>query len=155
MAFKADAVGKCLTIPVKRYIFNLVVVYDIGLSSCILIRIELLLTACTCALDHSCIDDFEFAVSLLTPLDKESSVVQLRLGRPCNHHCASDLITGRNGSVKVQQAMHRQHGIQVCRHRSVSHSSCSHGYASLVRNSYRLPISKNPSACRLLARQHR
>ena len=59
MALEADALGKCLTIPVKRYIFNLVVVYDIGLSSCIVIRIELLLTDCTCALDHSCIDDLE------------------------------------------------------------------------------------------------
>ena len=95
MAFKADAVGKCLTIPVKRYIFNLVVVYDIGSSSCIVIRIELLLTDRACTGNHSCIDDFEFAVSLLTPLDEESSVVQLRLGRPRNHHCASDLITGR------------------------------------------------------------
>ena len=95
MAFKADAVGQCLTVPIKRYIFNLVVVYDIGLSSCIRIHVELLLTGCTCALDHCRVDDFELSIALLTPLDKESSVIQLRLRRPGNHRCASVSITGR------------------------------------------------------------
>ena len=79
MPFQADATRQRLTIPIKRYIFYLVVVYDVGLSSRIFIRIELLFARCACARDHCCVDDFELAVALLTPLDEESSVVQLRL----------------------------------------------------------------------------
>ena len=95
MPFQADATCQRLTIPVKRYILYLVVVDDIGLSSCILVCIELLFTGCARTLDHCRIDDLELAIALLTPLDKESSVVQLRLRRPGNHHRASVFITRR------------------------------------------------------------
>ena len=43
MPFEADAVGERLTVPVKGDVFNLVVVYDVGLSSRIGVCIELLL----------------------------------------------------------------------------------------------------------------
>ena len=95
MSFEADAVGERLTITVKRYVFNLVVVYDVRLSSSIREGIELLFAGCACARDHSSIDDLELTVALLTALDKESSVVQFRLRRPSNHHSTSRLITHR------------------------------------------------------------
>ena len=82
MPFQADATRQRLMIPVKRDILYLVVVDDVGLSSRILVCIGLLFTGCARALDHCCVDDLELAVALLTPLDVESSVVQLRLGRP-------------------------------------------------------------------------
>ena len=95
MPFQADAMGERLTVSVEGHVFNLVVVYDIRLRSCIRKGIELLLTGCACARDHGSIDDLELAVSLLRTLDKESSVIQLRLGRPCDHRCASRLVARR------------------------------------------------------------
>ena len=78
MPFQADATRERLTITVERDIFYLVVVDDVGLSSCIRIGIGLLFAGRACALDHCRVDDLEPAISLLTPLDEESSVVQLR-----------------------------------------------------------------------------
>ena len=95
MPFQADTTRQRLTIPIKRYIFNLVVVDDIRLSSRIRIGIELLFTRCARTRDHCRIDDLELSIALLTPLDKESSVVQLRLRRPCNHHRTSVFLTFR------------------------------------------------------------
>ena len=47
--------------------------------------------------------------------------------------------------MKVQQATHRQHGIQGCRHRSPHHRSSVHGYASGLRNPFPKQAPKNPS----------
>ena len=95
MAFKADAVGKRLTIPIKRDIFYLVVIDNIQLSSRIRIRIELLLTGRARARDHYGIDNLELSITLPTPLNKEPSVIQLRLRRPRNHHRTSVFLTFR------------------------------------------------------------
>ena len=43
MPFQADATGQRLTVPIEGYVFNLVVVYDVWLRSCIRVGIELLL----------------------------------------------------------------------------------------------------------------
>ena len=110
MPFEAGAEGERLTIAVKRYVFNLVVVYDVRLSSSIREGIELLFAGSACARDHGSIDDLELTVALLAALDKESSVIQLRLRRPCDHRCASRFVAAQDGNVKVQQvAVHRHH----------------------------------------------
>ena len=49
MPFQADATRQRLTIPIERDIFYLVVVDDVGLSSCIRIGIELLFARRACA----------------------------------------------------------------------------------------------------------
>ena len=95
MPFQADATRQRLTIPVKRDILYLVVVDDIRLRSRIRIRVELLLTCGASPRDHRRIDHLEIAVRLITPLDEESSVVQLGLRRPRNHHLTCLFITHR------------------------------------------------------------
>ena len=79
MSFKAYGAGESLTGPVYRDTFQLVIVYDVRLSSRIGVGIQLLFTRCACTRNHRRIDDLELSVPLVTPLDEESSVAQLRL----------------------------------------------------------------------------
>ena len=95
MSLQADATCQRLTIPIKRNILYLVVVDDIRLRSRIRVGIELLLTTCARTRNHRRIDDLKLTIALVTPLDEEASVVQLRLRRPRNHHGTRRFIAGR------------------------------------------------------------
>ena len=119
MPFQADTTRQRLTVPIKRDILYLVVVDDIRLSSRILVCIKLLLTG-------------RARTRIITALIISNCPSRCRLRlikNPAlfNSDCVDHVITtapvslsdAQDGSVKVLQATHRQHGNPGCRHPSI------------------------------------
>ena len=136
MSFEAYGTGEGLTGTVYGDTFKLIVVDDIRLSSRIGVGIQLLFTGCACTRNHSCVDDLELAIFLLTSLDEESSVAQLRLRCPCNHYCARHLIARRTEVNEFNRRINRQRIIYAIPRRAVIAVVPVVDYASYIPSAF-------------------
>ena len=86
------------TLTIQRDILDPVIVHNVGLSGCIREGILMLLTRRAVTRNESLqVDNLEHTLSALATQDIEPSVVQFRLGDPCNINmtCVTGLRTGR------------------------------------------------------------